>query len=144
MAYTWGVFWALTVRFMGEPLLALLVFGLCRTKSRFAKILSFPILADFGQYSYAVYILTNRPGGTLYCGVTNDLLRRLHEHRSGAADGFTRRYKLHRLVWFEAHTDIREAIQREKRIKKWRRAWKVALIEAANPRWDDLTETLAF
>ncbi len=84
------------------------------------------------------YILTNRPNGTLYTGVTNDLVRRLAEHREGRADSFTKRYGIHRLVWFELHTDIQEAILREKRIKKWNRSWKVDLIEAANPTWRDL------
>ncbi len=84
------------------------------------------------------YILTNRPNGTLYTGVTNDLVRRLAEHREGRADSFTKRYGIHHLVWFELHTDIQEAILREKRIKKWNRSWKVDLIEAANPTWRDL------
>lgn len=89
-------------------------------------------------HNYYVYLLTNRPHGTLYCGVTNNLLRRLAEHRSGQASGFARRYNCLHLVWFEHHTDICAAILREKRIKKWRRAWKVALIEAENPGWRDL------
>jgi len=89
-------------------------------------------------HDYYTYILTNRRDGTLYTGVTNNLLRRVAEHRDGRADGFTRRYDLHRLVWFEHHSDIREAILREKRIKKWHRAWKIAMIEAANPDWRDL------
>ena len=92
------------------------------------------------SHTYAVYLLTNRPGGTPYCGVTNDLARRLTEHRAGQACSFTRRYNLTRLVWVEPHTDIREAILREKRIKKWNRAWKVELIEAENPNWCDLAE----
>ena len=89
-------------------------------------------------HNYYVYILTNRPNGTLYTGVTNDLRRRVIEHREGQTDSFTRRYGLHRLVWFEHHTDIREAILREKRIKKWNRAWKVEMIVAMNPDWRDL------
>ncbi|MCB2094133.1 MAG: GIY-YIG nuclease family protein [Rhodobacteraceae bacterium] len=93
-------------------------------------------------HDYYTYILTNRRNGTLYTGVTNDLLRRLTEHRDGRADSFTRRYHLTRLVWFEHHTDIREAILREKRIKKWYRAWKIEMIEAMNPGWDDLARLL--
>lgn len=89
---------------------------------------------------YYVYLLASRPHGTLYCGVTNDLVRRVAEHRSGGADSFTRRYNVFRLVWYEAHSEIAEAILREKRIKRWRRAWKVELIEAGNPLWKDIAE----
>ncbi len=88
---------------------------------------------------YFVYILTNRPNGVLYTGVTNNLTRRIVEHRQGRANNFTTRYNCTGLVWYEQHTDIREAILREKRIKKWRRAWKVEMIEAVNPRWKDLS-----
>ena len=91
------------------------------------------------DHRYFVYLLASRPNGTLYCGVTTDLARRTREHREGLAEvSFTRRYNVHRLVWFEVHTDIREAILREKRIKKWNRAWKVQMIEEANPDWNDL------
>ena len=76
-------------------------------------------------------------------GVTNDLLRRVNEHRIGAAEGFTRRYNVHRLVYFEPHDQIEFAIQREKRIKRWNRAWKISLIERENPHWSDLYPTLA-
>jgi len=82
--------------------------------------------------------MTNRPRGVLYVGVTADLLRRVHAHRTDAVDGFTRRYRLHRLVWFETTDDIRAAIQREKSLKRWLRAWKIALIESKNPDWRDL------
>jgi putative endonuclease len=85
-----------------------------------------------------VYIMTNRPNGTLYVGVTSDLLRRGWEHREGLVEGFTKRYGLRRLVFFERHDDIRTAILREKRLKTWPRAWKVRLIVAGNPRWADL------
>jgi putative endonuclease len=85
-----------------------------------------------------VYIVTNRPDGTLYVGVTGDLARRAWEHREGAVDGFTKKYRLKRLVWAERHEDIRTAIQREKNIKHWPRAWKVDLIIAQNPDWADL------
>ena len=89
-----------------------------------------------------VHIVTNRPNGTLYVGVTADLARRIHEHREGMIEGFTKRYRLTRLVHAEHYDDIREAIRREKAIKGWRRAWKVRLIHASNPDWDDLIETL--
>ena len=91
---------------------------------------------------YQVYLLASGRNGTLYCGVTNDVLRRVAEHRAGAAEGFTRRYGVTRLVWFESHADIREAILREKRIKTWNRAWKITLIETENPLWRDLAEDL--
>ena len=88
-----------------------------------------------------VYLLASRPHVTLYCGVTNDLIRRTSEHRAGTAlVAFTRRYNVHRLVWFEEHGDIDQAILREKRIKGWNRAWKVRLIETANPGWLDLAQ----
>jgi putative endonuclease len=89
-----------------------------------------------------VYIMTNRPDGTLYTGVTRDIARRAHEHREGLIDGFTRRYGLKRLVLAEFYDDIRDAIQRESAIKHWPRAWKVRLIHAANPEWRDLYEEL--
>ena len=88
--------------------------------------------------TFFVYIMTNRPQGTLYIGVTSHLVRRVHEHKTGAADGFTRRYNLHRLVWFEPHGDAENAIVREKRLKKWLREWEIQLIEAPNPTWRDL------
>jgi putative endonuclease len=85
-----------------------------------------------------VYIMTNRPNGTLYIGVTGNLARRVWEHREGVIEGFTSRYGLTRLVYAERHEDIRDAIQREKTMKGWRRAWKARLIGGANPGWDDL------
>jgi putative endonuclease len=84
-----------------------------------------------------VYMLASRQGGTLYVGVTSDLIRRVAEHREGAIPGFTAKYGVKRLVWYEAHDSIEAAIRREKRLKKWPRAWKVALIEEANPQWQD-------
>jgi len=90
-----------------------------------------------------VYIMTNRPDGTLYVGVTSDLAHRAWQHRTGAVPGFTKRYGLKRLVWAEPHDDIRSAIQREKVLKSWPRAWKVRLIHAANPEWNDLYDQLA-
>ncbi len=89
-----------------------------------------------------VYIVTDRPNGTLYVGVTADLARRVHEHREGTIEGFTKRYGLTRLVYAEPHEDIREAIRREKAIKGWRRAWKVRLIHRSNPDWNDLFDSL--
>jgi putative endonuclease len=85
-----------------------------------------------------VYIMTNHPNGTLYIGVTNDLARRVEEHRDGVASRFTRRYYLKRLVYAEHHAEIQTAIQRETSLKRWPRAWKVNLIASQNPHWDDL------
>jgi putative endonuclease len=93
--------------------------------------------------SGSVYILTNRANGTLYTGVTARLSERIHQHREGRGSLFTRRYGLKRLVWYEHHADIRDAIQRETSLKRWRRAWKVRLILEMNPDWDDLYQTLA-
>jgi putative endonuclease len=89
-----------------------------------------------------VYIMTNRPNGTLYIGVTNFLARRVCEHRDGAVPGFTRRYGLKRLVYCERHDDIRLAMQREKTLKHWPRAWKVRLIVGFNPGWNDLFDQI--
>jgi putative endonuclease len=85
-----------------------------------------------------VYFMTNRPNGILYVGVTNDLIRRVHEHRCGFVEGFTKRYGLKRLVYFERYEDIRDAIQREHNIKHWPRAWKVRRVMIDNSNWDDL------
>ena len=90
-----------------------------------------------------IYIVTNRPNGTLYVGVTSDLARRAWEHREGVFDGFTKRYGLKRLVYVERYDDIRLAIQREKNLKHWSRTWKVRIIQAQNPNWDDLYDQLA-
>lgn len=89
-----------------------------------------------------VYIMTNKPRGTLYVGVTSDIARRAFEHREGAIEGFTKRHGLKRLVFAERHETIEEAIAREKQLKNWQRAWKIELILSANPGWDDLYETL--
>ncbi|MBI4480703.1 MAG: GIY-YIG nuclease family protein [Acidobacteria bacterium] len=86
---------------------------------------------------YHVYILASR-SRTLYTGVTNNLARRVSEHRQGLIPGFTRQYRIHRLVYFEPYQDVRAAIRREKQIKGWLRAKKIALIEEHNPTWDDL------
>jgi putative endonuclease len=85
-----------------------------------------------------VYMLASRRNGTLYLGVTSDLIKRVWRHKQGLADGFTRRYGVYTLVWYEIHPSMRSAIQREKRMKKWRRRWKLALIEEQNPDWNDL------
>jgi len=90
----------------------------------------------------AVYILASRRNGTLYVGVTNDLSRRIGEHKSGLIPGFTRKYKVHRLVYFEVFGSILEARDREQVLKRWRRERKFKLIEDANPRWCDLTADL--
>ena len=92
---------------------------------------------------YWVYIVASKLGGTLYIGVTNNLVRRIYEHRTGLVRGFTMQYEIHRLVYFEPHTDIEAAIRREKRLKKWNRAWKIRLIETLNPNWDDLYPQIA-
>ena len=89
-----------------------------------------------------VYIMTNKPNGTLYVGVTSDLARHAWEHREGLADGFTKRYRLKRLVYAERHEDINLAIQREKLLKHWSRSWKVQLILRENPEWEDLYDQL--
>jgi len=86
----------------------------------------------------AAYIMASRRNGTLYTGVTSDLPQRVWQHRTGACKGFTEQYDCKTLVWFEQHGNMIEAIIREKAIKKWRRAWKLALIEAMNPQWRDL------
>jgi putative endonuclease len=92
---------------------------------------------------YYVYMLTSRRQGTLYLGVTNDLVRRVHEHKSKATPGFTSRYGVDRLVWFESYEDPVSAITREKDIKKWRRDWKIRLIEEGNPDWLDRYPAIA-
>ena len=89
-----------------------------------------------------MYVMSNRANGTLYVGVTSDLARRVWEHREGVAEGFTKQFGLKRLVYAERHEDIRAAIQREKTIKHWPRAWKVRLIVSTNPEWNDLYDRL--
>jgi len=89
-----------------------------------------------------VYIMTNKPQGTLYVGVTSNLARRVWEHREGVIDGFTRRYDLKRLAHYEFYGDIRHALQREKNLKHWPCLWKLALVQESNPEWSDLYETL--
>ncbi|MEO6340710.1 MAG: GIY-YIG nuclease family protein [Caulobacteraceae bacterium] len=94
------------------------------------------------EESSAVYILASRKYGTLYVGVTTDLVRRVSEHQQGLIPGFTKIYDCKRLVWFERHESISSAIQREKSLKRWPREWKTNLIERDNPNWDDLYPAL--
>jgi putative endonuclease len=88
--------------------------------------------------TYFVYLMASGKNGTLYVGVTNDLVRRVYEHRTGSVAGFTSRYAVNRLAWFESTSSVEAAIKKEKQIKNWKRAWKVALIEKGNPQWLDL------
>ena len=92
--------------------------------------------------TYYIYLLASKKNGTLYIGVTNDLIQRLWQHKNDVHEGFTKKYGVHRLVWYESTTDIEAAIRREKQMKKWRRQWKINLIEKKNPNWDDLYEEL--
>ena len=96
------------------------------------------------DFSPVVYILASQRNGTLYTGVTSNLLARIHQHRHSLMRGFTRKYGVKLLVWFEQHPTMESAITRENRIKKWNRAWKLELIEAANPDWRDLAEDFGF
>ena len=95
------------------------------------------------EKTYWVYILASRRNGTLYVGVTNNLSWRVWEHKEGIVEGFTQQYGIKLLVYYEAYPDVRDAIQREKNIKKWPRRWKLALIERMNPEWRDLYADLA-
>jgi putative endonuclease len=92
--------------------------------------------------SFYVYILCSKQNGTLYIGVTSDLVERVYEHKNNLVDGFTKKYGVHRLVWYETHDSAENAITREKQIKKWKRAWKLNLIERINPKWIDLYESI--
>ncbi|MBS0278384.1 MAG: GIY-YIG nuclease family protein [Proteobacteria bacterium] len=94
------------------------------------------------DHIYYVYMLASRRNGTLYVGVTNDIMRRTYQHKNELIEGFTKKYGIHILVWFESYGDIRDAIAREKQLKKWNRAWKIKLIEANNSGWNDLYERL--
>ncbi len=91
---------------------------------------------------YFVYLMASARNGTLYAGVTNNLIRRVYEHKQGLTEGFTTRYAVHHLVWFESTPSIEAAIHREKQVKNWKRQWKVAMIEKSNPTWMDLYDTL--
>jgi putative endonuclease len=92
---------------------------------------------------YYVYILASAPNGTLYIGMTNDLVRRVYEHRESLAEGFTKRHGVKRLVYYEIHDSPEQAIRREKALKRWNRDWKIALIERDNPQWVDLWDSLS-
>ena len=96
------------------------------------------------EFAPAVYLLASRRNGTLYTGLTSDLRGRIYKHRNGLLPGFTRDYRVRMLVWFEQHSTMEEAILREKRIKKWNRAWKLKLIETDNPDWRELAEDFGF
>ena len=92
--------------------------------------------------TYYVYILASKQNGTLYIGVTSNLLKRIDEHKKGLVEGFTKKYKIHRLVYYESTSDVESAIVREKQMKKWNRQWKIKLIEKNNPDWIDLSDGL--
>jgi putative endonuclease len=91
---------------------------------------------------YYVYLLASKRNGTLYTGMTSDLIKRVYQHKTGTTDGFTSRYKVNNLVYYEAHGDVMAAIKREKNIQAWKRLWKIKLIEEDNPNWDDLYEKI--
>ncbi|MDF2179402.1 GIY-YIG nuclease family protein [Aliiglaciecola sp. CAU 1673] len=95
------------------------------------------------MFSPTVYILASKPYGTLYIGVTSNLVQRIWQHRESLAEGFTKKYGVKRLVYFEQFEDMYQAIVREKQLKKWNRAWKIQLIEKANPEWRDLWPDIA-
>jgi putative endonuclease len=90
----------------------------------------------------AVYILASKRNGTLYIGVTSDLIKRIWEHKNNIVEGFTKRYNVHQLIWYELHESMESAITREKRLKNWKRKWKLELIEINNPKWIDLYDTI--
>lgn len=90
----------------------------------------------------AVYIMASKKNGTLYVGVTSNLVKRIWEHKNNMVEGFTKRYGVHRLVWYELHASLESALAREKRLKDWKRAWKLELIEKNNPDWQDLYSTI--
>jgi putative endonuclease len=100
------------------------------------------IQSDAVNKQPAVYILASKRNGTLYVGVTSDLVKRIWEHKNNMVEGFTKRYMVKQLVWYELHESMESAIMREKRIKDWKRAWKLELIESKNPDWLDLYDTI--
>lgn len=100
------------------------------------------VFSNFIMKNYYVYILASQQNGTLYIGVTNNLVRRAYEHKHGLVPGFTKRYNIHILVYYEQWQNITLAIHREKQLKKWKRTWKLDLIEKDNPNWHDLYKTL--
>jgi putative endonuclease len=92
--------------------------------------------------NFYVYIFCSKQNGTLYTGVTSNLVKRVYEHKNNLADGFTRKYSVHLLIWYEVHQTAESAITREKQIKTWKRSWKLKLIEEHNPEWNDLYESI--
>ncbi len=92
---------------------------------------------------YFVYMLASKRNGTLYIGVTHNLLKRVHQHKNDVTEGFTQKYNVHSLVYYEVFNRIQDAITREKRMKKWKRQWKMELIERSNPEWEDLFDSLS-
>jgi putative endonuclease len=90
----------------------------------------------------AVYVLASKRNGTLYIGVTSDLVKRIWQHKNNMIEGFTKRYGVHQLVWYELHENMQSAIEQEKRMKEWKRKWKMELIESMNPNWQDLYHTV--
>ena len=101
-----------------------------------------PTLRHNQPMDYFVYIMASQKNGTLYVGVTNNLVRRVYEHKNNLVEGFTKQYDVHTLVWFESTPSIEAAIAREKQLKNWKREWKLALLEKANPDWLDLYDSL--
>jgi len=93
---------------------------------------------------FSVYIMASKKNGTLYTGITSNLVRRIYEHRNDLIEGFTNEYKVHKLVYYEVHEDPKSAITREKQIKKWNRQWKINLIEEKNPQWNDLYKDIVW
>ena len=94
------------------------------------------------HHTYYVYIMASKRNGTLYIGVTNDLIRRVYEHKNNLVEGFTNKFRVHKLVYWEQSENVDSALQREKQLKKWNRQWKLALIEEHNANWQDLYEQL--
>ena len=92
--------------------------------------------------NYYVYILSSKRNGTLYTGVTSDIIKRVYEHKQNVVEGFTKKYNIHMLVWYEIHDSAESAINKEKQIKKWKRTWKLKLIEKDDPEWIDLYESI--
>ena len=90
-----------------------------------------------------VYMLASKPNGTLYIGVTSNLVQRVWQHRDNLVEGFTKRYGVHQLVWYEFHETMESAIRKEKALKKWNRTWKIKLIQRSNPKWSDLYEEIS-
>jgi len=94
------------------------------------------------RMEFFVYIMTNYSKSSLYIGITNDLIRRVYEHKNNLYEGFTKRYQVHQLVYYEIYSYVWDAIQREKNLKKWKREWKMELVETINPEWEDLSDLI--